>query len=225
MTAWIGRVDMDVALRRMRPEDISQVIEIEHEAFSPGWVGTQFRRELNSRRCRFLVAYLIGDDAALEGSEVSEADAPADSSMWGRMVRSVKSAFGGSGSGESDRVAGYVGIWFQGDQAHITEVAVRGSLRGRGIGELLIIGTVRAAYEQGLEEVTLEARVSNFIAQRLYDKYGFNEVGIRKNYYADNREDAVIMTTDRIYTSAYREKFNALQERFFERYGEVQIEI
>lgn len=225
MSAWFGQVDMDVALRRMRPEDISQVVEIEHEAFSPGWVGTQFRRELNSRRCRFLVAYLIGDVAALEGSEVSEADEPADSSMWGRMVRSVKSAFGGSGSGGSDRVAGYVGIWFQGDQAHITEVAVRGSLRGRGIGELLIIGTVRAAYEQGLEEVTLEARVSNFIAQRLYDKYGFNEVGIRKNYYADNREDAVIMTTERIHTNAYREKFNALQERFFERYGEVQIEI
>lgn len=216
---------MDVALRRMRVEDISQVVEIEHEAFSPGWVGTRFRRELNSRHCRFLVAYLTGDGVASQCSEVSEAGEPADSSMWGRMVRSVKSAFGGSGSGESDRVAGYVGIWFQGDQAHITEVAVRSSLRGQGIGELLIIGTVRAAYEQGLEEVTLEARVSNFIAQRLYDKYGFNEVGIRKNYYADNREDAVIMTTDRIHTRAYRDKFSDLQARFFERYGDVPIEI
>lgn len=118
-----------------------------------------------------------------------------------------------------------MGIWFQGDQAHITEIAVRESLRGRGIGELLLIGTVRAAYEQGLEEVTLEARVSNFVAQRLYDKYGFNEVGIRKNYYADNREDAVIMTTDRIHTNAYRQKFTGLQDRFFERYGDVAIEI
>ena len=226
MRARFGQVDMDVALRRMRPEDISQVIEIEHEAFSPGWVGTQFRRELNSRYCRFLVAYFTGDEIAPDdAAQVSEGDAPADSSMWVRMVRGVKSVFGGADAVGQDVVAGYVGIWFQGDQAHITEVAVRGSLRGRGIGELLIIGTVRAAYEQGLEEVTLEARVSNFIAQRLYDKYGFNEVGIRKNYYADNREDAVIMTTDRIHTSAYREKFNALQERFFERYGEVSIEI
>ena len=216
---------MDVALRRMRPEDISQVIEIEHEAFSPGWVGTQFRRELHSRHCRFLVAYLTGDEVEADVSQVVEPDAPADSSMWVRMVRSVKSVFGAAGAVGQDVVAGYVGIWFQGDQAHITEVAVRGSLRGQGIGELLIIGTVRAAYEQGLEEVTLEARVSNFIAQRLYDKYGFNEVGIRKNYYADNREDAVIMTTDRIHTRAYRDKFSDLQARFFERYGDVPIEI
>ena len=219
---------MDAALRRMRPEDVSQVIEIEHEAFSPGWVGTQFRRELNSRYCRFLVAYLINDDEILERAETSDTSQAAqqpDASMWSRMVRGVKSVLGAAGSDDGDTVAGYVGIWFQGDQAHITEIAVRESLRGLGIGELLVIGTVRAAYEQGLEEVTLEARVSNFIAQRLYDKYGFNEVGIRRNYYADNREDAVIMTTDRIQTTAYREKFAGLQERFSERYGDVEIEI
>ena len=216
---------MDVALRRMRSEDISQVVEIEHEAFSPGWVGTQFRRELNSRHCRFLVAYLTGDDELSGDPPVAGADAPPDSSLWGRMVRGMQSVFGVQHAEGDERVAGYVGIWFQGDQAHITEIAVRESLRGRGIGELLLIGTVRAAYEQGLEEVTLEARVSNFIAQRLYDKYGFNEVGIRKNYYADNREDAVIMTTDRIHTAAYRDKFSALQKMFLERYGEVRIEI
>ena len=213
---------MDVALRRMRAEDITQVIEIEHEAFSPGWIGTRFRRELNNRHCRFLVAYFVNDDESLGPAG---ADEPADSSMWARMVRGVKAVLGPAGASGDDAVAGYVGIWFQGDQAHITEIAVRESLRGQGIGELLLIGTVRAAYEQGLEEVTLEARVSNFIAQRLYDKYGFNEVGIRKNYYADNREDAVIMTTDRIHTGAYREKFSALQERFFQRYGETLIEI
>ena len=213
---------MDVALRRMRAEDITQVIEIEQEAFSPGWVGTRFRRELNNRHCRFLVAYFVNDDESLAAAG---ADEPADSSMWARMVRGVRSVLRSAGDSGDAAVAGYVGIWFQGDQAHITEIAVRESLRGRGIGELLLIGTVRAAYEQGLEEVTLEARVSNFIAQRLYDKYGFNEVGIRKNYYADNREDAVIMTTDRIHTGAYRQKFSTLQEQFFERYGEVDIEI
>ncbi len=216
---------MDVALRRMRPEDISQVIDIEQEAFSPGWVGTQFKRELNSRFCRFLVAYLTEDADYLANSGERHISEPADLSMWGRMVRGVRSVLGGARESGNDAVVGYVGIWFQGDQAHITEVAVRSALRGQGIGELLIIGTVRAAYEQGMEEVTLEARVSNFVAQRLYDKYGFKEMGIRKNYYADNREDAVIMTTDRIHTGGYREKFNDLQERFIQRYGEVQIEI
>ena len=238
-------INMEVALRRMRAEDIPQVIEIEREAFSPGWVGTQFRRELNSRYCRFLVAYFTGDapttdDAPADDAPASEAvlppaggdvagapaeAAPADASMWGRMVRGVKSALGIAGETRPDVLAGYVGIWLQGDQAHITEIAVRDALRGRGIGELLLIGTVRVAFEQGMDEVTLEARVSNFIAQRLYDKYGFNEVGIRKNYYADNREDAVIMTTDPIYAGAYREKFARLQERFLERYGAIRIEL
>ena len=215
---------MEVALRRMRPEDITQVIEIEQEAFSPGWVGTRFRRELNNRHCRFLVAYFINDDSP-EDDGMPQTVEPADSSMWARMVRGVKSVLGSAGNSGDDAVAGYVGIWFQGDQAHITEIAVRERLRGRGIGELLIIGTLRVAYEQALAEVTLEARVSNFVAQRLYDKYGFNEAGIRKNYYADNREDAVIMTTDPIHTRAYRDKFSSLQERFLERYGSIQIEL
>ena len=217
---------MDVALRRMRAEDIPQVVDIEQEAFSPGWVGTPFRRDLNSRYCRFLVAYLPDDDEAnsLDDAARSASDAP-DASMWERMLQGVKSALGLSGQRFSDQLAGYVGIWLQGSQAHITEIAVRESLRGQGIGELLLIGTVRVALEQGMDEVTLEARVSNFIAQALYSKYGFNEMGIRKNYYADNREDAVIMTTDAIHTGAYQEKFTRLQERFLERYGEIHIEL
>ena len=217
---------MEVALRRMRAEDIPQVIEIEQEAFSPGWVGTPFRRDLNSRYCRFLVAYLPdNNDAELIDETMRSASDSPDASMWGRMLQGVKSALGLAGQQFSDQLAGYVGIWFQGNQAHITEIAVRESLRGQGIGELLLIGTVRVALEQGMDEVTLEARVSNFIAQRLYDKYGFNEMGIRKNYYADNREDAVIMTTDAIHTGAYREKFTRLQERFLERYGAIYIEL
>ena len=217
---------MDVALRRMRAEDIPQVIEIEKEAFSQGWVGTPFRRELNSRYCRFLVAYQTAPDATpLESATVAATASAPDSSLWARMVSGVKSALRIEADTQDADLAGYVGIWLQGDQAHITEIAVRQQLRGQGIGELLLIGTLRVAYEQGMEEVTLEARVSNFIAHRLYDKYGFNQAGIRKNYYADNREDAVIMTTDRIHTGAYREKFSSLQERFLERYGTIQIEL
>ena len=218
---------MDIALRRMRAEDIPQVIEIEKEAFTPGWVGTPFRRELNSRYTRFLVAYHTADAETeeIEAKDPLQQSNAADASLWGRMVTGVKSALGLSRDDDGDNLAGYVGIWLQGDQAHITEIAVREELRGRGIGELLIIGTLRVAYEQGLTEVTLEARVSNFVAQRLYDKYGFNEAGIRKNYYADNREDAVIMTTDPIHTAAYREKFATLQDNFLARYGEIRIQI
>ena len=219
---------MKVAVRRMRADDIPQVVAIEQEAFSPGWIGTPFRRDLNSRYCRFLVACLAlpaPTDAAADAAAAP--DAAPDASMWARMVSGVKAVLGlpaPGAPGAPDQLAGYVSIWFQGGQAHITEIAVRESLRGQGIGELLLIGTLRTAYQQGMDEVTLEARVSNFIAQRLYEKYGFNAAGIRKNYYADNKEDAVIMTTDPIHTAAYRSKFYDLEQQFLQRYGPIRID-
>ena len=222
---------MDVALRRMRTEDIDQVIDIEREAFAPLWLGTSFKRDLNNRYARYLVACRPEKPAEKMGEEVPNrlvtAPYSADASLWGRMVRGVKGFVGIQPleSGKPDDIAGYVGLWFQGNEAHITEIAVREQLRGNGIGELLLIGSVRVAMENGSTVLTLEARVSNFIAQRLYDKYGFKEVGIRKNYYSDNREDAVIMTTSPIHTIEYRDKFRQLQEAYLNRWGEMEIDI
>ena len=121
-------------------------------------------------------------------------------------------------------IAGYVSVWYQGDEAHITEIAVREPLRGNGIGELLLIGSLRAAREYGSHVMTLEARVSNFIAQRLYEKYGFKSVGIRKGYYSDNREDAVIMTTTPIGTEEYGRMFRELQDTWESRWGPIDFQ-
>ena len=223
---------MDVAVRRLRAEDIDQVIEIEREAFAPLWLGTSLKRDLNNRYARYLVAYQPEEVVAMEQAagegEPETAESPADASLWGRMVRGVKGIVGRPSLEEDDKprdIAGYVGMWFQGNEAHITEIAVREKLRGNGIGELLLIGSVRVAMERGSTVLTLEARVSNFIAQRLYEKYGFQEVGIRKNYYSDNREDAVIMTTSPIHTAEYRDRFHQLQEIFMNRWGEFRMEI
>jgi ribosomal-protein-alanine acetyltransferase len=127
-------------------------------------------------------------------------------------------------SGPESNLAGYVGLWFQGNEAHITEIAVRESLRGRGIGELLLIGSIRASVEYGSSMVTLETRVSNFVAQRLYEKYGFRTAGVRKGYYSDNRENAIIMTTSPIHAVDYRRRFSELQEAYVSRWGEIHIE-
>ena len=94
-------------------------------------------------------------------------------------------------------------------------------MRGNGIGELLLIGSLRAAVEYGSKVMTLEVRVSNFIAQRLYEKYGFESVGNRKAYYSDNREDAVIMTTSPIDTEEYRQLVGELQDAYQKRRGEI----
>ncbi|GIQ67379.1 ribosomal-protein-alanine acetyltransferase [Xylanibacillus composti] len=93
------------------------------------------------------------------------------------------------------RLAGYGGLWLIVDEAHITNVAVKAEFRGRGWGEKLMIRLKETALFLGAKRMTLEVRVSNLRAKRLYEKLGFYGVGIRKEYYTDNREDALIMWT------------------------------
>lgn len=92
--------------------------------------------------------------------------------------------------------AGYAGMWTVVDEAHITNIALRTAYRGRKLGERLLHELLAMAGALGLERATLEVRVSNEIARNLYTKMGFREIGIRKGYYSDNNEDAVIMWID-----------------------------
>lgn len=93
---------------------------------------------------------------------------------------------------QDDKVCGYMGIWHILDEGHITNVAVHPEYRNLGIGNLLVETTVSDGISKGLNAFTLEVRKSNETAQRLYKKCGFESVGIRKRYYANN-EDALIM--------------------------------
>lgn len=89
---------------------------------------------------------------------------------------------------------GYVGYWLMADEVHISTIAVHPDWRGKGLGELLLLSTIRHAYEHNACLVTLEVRWSNVPAQSLYHKHHFVLVGERKRYYPDNYEDALIMT-------------------------------
>ncbi|MEF2967586.1 ribosomal protein S18-alanine N-acetyltransferase [Paenibacillus sp. M1] len=88
---------------------------------------------------------------------------------------------------------GYAGMWTIVDEAHITNIAVRTAYRGRHLGEKLLREMMRWARELEMERMTLEVRSSNMVAQSLYAKLGFVAAGVRKGYYSDNQEDAVIM--------------------------------
>ena len=110
-------------------------------------------------------------------------------------------------------VTGFGGLWLMVDQAHVVTVAVEPGARRRGLGSLLVHGLVGLAIENAMSSATLEVRVSNVPARALYAAYGFYEVGLRKAYYADNNEDAVIMTTEELTSPAYRARFGALEAR------------
>lgn len=113
--------------------------------------------------------------------------------------------------GVDPSVIGYGGFWMMLDEAHICTLGVHPDWRGRGVGELLLSTMIQQASELDAQVVTLEVRVSNAPAQHLYEKYGFTSVGVRKGYYSDNGEDALIMTTEPIHSPAYERRFNRLQ--------------
>ncbi|MBW7476478.1 ribosomal protein S18-alanine N-acetyltransferase [Paenibacillus oenotherae] len=92
-----------------------------------------------------------------------------------------------------DTIIGYGGMWVIIDEAHVTNIAIREGYRGKGLGERLLTEMQKLAVFFGAARMTLEVRVSNEVAQRLYRKLGFEEAGLRPGYYSDNQEDALIM--------------------------------
>ncbi|MEA4963361.1 tRNA (adenosine(37)-N6)-threonylcarbamoyltransferase complex dimerization subunit type 1 TsaB [Lutispora sp.] len=92
-----------------------------------------------------------------------------------------------------EEIVGYGGMWIILDEGHITNIAVHPEHRGKGIGDALVQAIIKIAVENGVKRMTLEVRPSNWAALNLYKKYGFKEAGVRKGYYEDTGEDAVIM--------------------------------
>ena len=90
-------------------------------------------------------------------------------------------------------IIGYCGLWVIIDEGHITNIAILPEYRGNGLGEKLLLAVMDTARELGAETLTLEVRVSNDVAKGLYRKLGFQDGGIRKSYYTDNYEDALVM--------------------------------
>jgi [ribosomal protein S18]-alanine N-acetyltransferase len=107
-------------------------------------------------------------------------------------------------------VAGYIGLICYGDEAHITNIAVDPMLQGHYIAHRLLYEELLAAIQMGAHAVSLEVRVTNWRAQRLYGRFGFRPVGVRRNYYAELHEDALIMWTDDVRTDDYRVRLDAL---------------
>ena len=112
---------------------------------------------------------------------------------------------------EGDHIVGYAGLWLSLDEAHITTFAVLPEHRRRKIGERMLLSLFERAEKLGAEWLTLEVRASNMPAQRLYEKYGFKPAGIRRRYYSDNNEDAIIMWTDRLRDRSVRDRIAKLR--------------
>jgi len=101
-----------------------------------------------------------------------------------------------------EHVVGYMGFWLVLDEAHITNLAVHPAFRRRKIGERLAQAVLELAVELGARRATLEVRAGNEAAQRLYAKFGFRLAAVRRGYYVDNQEDALVLWNDELPSSA-----------------------
>lgn len=110
-----------------------------------------------------------------------------------------------------DQLVGFAGMWLMVDEAHITTFAVRRTWRRQGVGERLLLALLDLAQARGAREATLEVRPSNHPARRLYEKYGFALVGVRRRYYSDDNEDALILTTATLDSRAMRDRIAGLR--------------
>ncbi len=112
----------------------------------------------------------------------------------------------------TNRPVGYIGIWKIIDEAHITNLSVHSDFRNRKLAHRLLLAAIEECYKEKIKYITLEVRVSNQRAIYLYEKFGFKSLGVRKKYYQDNNEDALIMWSENIFDKNYKELYNKLKD-------------
>lgn len=214
---------MSYIIRPMQDRDIPQAIDIDREAFTSQWphpTYASFKQELRNRLARYIVVAKDNEpepEAAKQNTD--------NESFWQRLLQ-LKHLFNHDRFfGEEiprppkEYVFGTAGFWVMVDEAHITTIAVRNACRRQGIGELMLISIIDMAMQLNVNVITLEVRVSNKIAKTLYEKYSFRNAGVRKGYYTDNGEDALIMTTDTITSESFQSQFQQLKQAHQHRWG------
>jgi ribosomal-protein-alanine N-acetyltransferase len=193
-------------VERMMLAHIPRVIEIERLAYPTPWPPSAYRKELQDNP---LAHYIVARDTQMQSPSTpspseSAPRRPFPLSLLPSRTVTVPVP-------ELASIVGFAGLWLMVDEAHITTIAVHPEYRGRSIGELMLASLIGIAYDIRARNVTLEVRVTNMVAQNLYRKYGFRDAGIRRRYYSDNNEDALIMWTDDIHSPAYRAEYDRLR--------------
>jgi ribosomal-protein-alanine N-acetyltransferase len=197
-------------IRRMAKEDLDQVNEIDREAFPSQWPPANYHQELQNKIAHYIVVY---DDT----KSISITIPPPKNSFnyISRLLPWIKKRRVQTEPPPPvtrKYIIGFSGLWMMADEAHVTNLAVRQEYRGKGLGELLLLATIDLAAQLNASFLTLEVRASNLVAQSLYGKYGFMQMGIRRGYYLDNREDAIIMSTETINSEPFRQQMRGLRE-------------
>ncbi|MGH2531923.1 MAG: ribosomal protein S18-alanine N-acetyltransferase [Thermomicrobiales bacterium] len=209
---------------------MAEVSRVERRCFSNPWPSSAYRRELRNPLQNYYVvlrAYPRAESRALAPVTASNGAAYArngDGPRTSRRLNLLPFVRRAPPEPQEPHVAGFAGMWIMYDEAHITTIGVDLIHRGQRLGELLLVVLIEEAISRGATWLTLEVRVSNEVAQRLYRKYGFGVQGTRRRYYSDNGEDANIMWSRSLKDPAYLDLIDELRAILYDRLGSRLLE-
>ena len=170
------------SLSKMTIADIPAVRRVEQRCFPTPWPRDSFRHELTSNK---MAHYVVLRRDALNNAAATPPPKP--------KMPDIVRRFLGDKVYSQQNVVGFAGLWLMVDEAHITTLAVDPDHQGNGLGELLLVSLLELSKNLKARLCTLEVRPSNAVAHELYLKYGFYDHGVRRHYYSDDGEDALVM--------------------------------
>lgn len=186
---------MTLVLRYMRLPDVPQVVTIDHLSFDPPWSARSYSYEVTESTYSHMVVLEQITEKPQRG--------------WRRLLS-------GQTANSAREVVAYGGLWNVVDEGHISSIASHPAHRGRGFGELTLLGMIQRSITLKASYVVLEVRVSNTVAQQLYHKYHFTITATKKRYYHNNGEDAYEMRLgidDSAVQTAIGDRFRAIMTR------------
>ncbi len=209
---------MSCYIRPMCQEDVAQVTEIDRAAF-PTQFPANYQHELRNRLAHYIV--VCDGERNDDGDKIGAAPVKRPVGLSDKLRQLFRHNHNENLSlpQQEDCVIGFAGFWIMADEAHLVSIAVKEAYRGQGIGELLMMSFIEQATELKTSLATLEVRITNTTAQNLYTKYGFIQTGLRRAYYTDNREDALVMSTGDITLDSFQTRFRELKEAYTRKYG------
>ena len=216
---------MRYLVERMRLDDIPQVRAIEVQSFSSPWSAQAYEHDLRTNRlAHYVVLRELDAQADAQPSSLSSPTSATGATPFAQAWRKVWQRIRGHRDEQTEPprapIIGFAGVWMMVDEAHLVTIAVEPGHRGKGLGELLLISMIDLACILGASRMTLEVRASNHVAQSLYRKYGFTNEGVRRRYYTDNGEDALIMTSDTLTSAPFQSHYQSLKRA---RLGQLKV--
>jgi ribosomal-protein-alanine N-acetyltransferase len=191
----------------MTLEDIPDVARVERRCFTNPWPQSAYRRELRYPEQNYYIVLRDCDGQGRSTPANVRQDMPRRAIT--RLVTSL--ARKAEDPPVAPVTAGFAGMWVMYDEAHVTTIGVDPAYRGQGFGELMLVALFDEAIRRHASLLTLEVRVSNVVAQRLYEKYGMSVQGTRARYYTDNGEDAYIMWSRSLREPEFLARFEHLR--------------